>query len=41
MVIGIAACGAVAFLVAQIVLRRSVKVPAPAGDRSVHAPFDH
>jgi hypothetical protein len=31
MVIGIAACGVAAFLVAQIALRRSVKVPASAG----------
>jgi hypothetical protein len=31
MVIGIAACGVAAFLVAQIALRRSVKVPAAAG----------
>jgi DHA1 family bicyclomycin/chloramphenicol resistance-like MFS transporter len=41
MVIGIAACGAAAFLVAQIALRRSVKVPASAGDRSVDVPFAH
>jgi DHA1 family bicyclomycin/chloramphenicol resistance-like MFS transporter len=41
MVIGIAACGAAAFLVAQIALRRSVKVPASTGNGSVHVPFDH
>jgi DHA1 family bicyclomycin/chloramphenicol resistance-like MFS transporter len=39
MVIGIAACGVAAFLVAQIALRRSVKVPVSAGNGSV--PFDH
>jgi DHA1 family bicyclomycin/chloramphenicol resistance-like MFS transporter len=38
MVIGIAACGVAAFLVAQIVLRRSVKVPASAGDGSTRNP---
>jgi hypothetical protein len=30
-----------AFLVAQIALSRSVKVPASAGDGSVHVPSDH
>jgi MFS transporter, DHA1 family, multidrug resistance protein len=39
MVISIAACGVAAFLVAQIALRRSVKVPVSAGNGSV--PFDH
>jgi DHA1 family bicyclomycin/chloramphenicol resistance-like MFS transporter len=38
MVIGIAACGVAAFLVAQIVLRRSVNVPASAGDGSTRNP---
>ena len=41
MVIGIAACGVAAFLVAQIALRRRVKVPASAGGGSVHLQFDH
>jgi DHA1 family bicyclomycin/chloramphenicol resistance-like MFS transporter len=41
MVIGFAACGVAAFLVAQIALRRSVKVPASTGDGSVHVQFDH
>jgi len=35
MVIGIAACGVAAFLVAQIALRRRVKVPASARNGSV------
>jgi MFS transporter, DHA1 family, multidrug resistance protein len=38
MVIGIAACGVAAFLVAQIALRRSVKVPALTGGGSVNEP---
>ena len=41
MVIGIAACGVAAFLVAQIALRRSVEVPASARGGSVHVQFDH
>ena len=41
MVIGIAACGVAAFLVAQIALRRRVEVPASAGGGSVHVQFDH
>ena len=41
MVIGIAACGVAAFLVAQFGLRRSVEVPASAGGGSVHVQFDH